>query len=323
MLSSILLASSNYTMQVLSSPTRREIDRAHYRGDWLEVGILSTRNLPKISRKRAVLCITLALSSIPLHLFYNAATFKVIASNDYHVFAIDKQSNEYQDKLRNNGTYTFMENGTWRLAYADQFMSGHSDLYLVIDQVVINTTRTTTLKMQDYLPWTTEGNFRDIAANMTNPDWVPYYVGSGPLQAKNSNLTAPESMHIISAFAKQTGSQSRLQISAQYMIVVIVFNTLKLCIMISVLIGIRSKHIVTLGDASASFLEQPDPITEGSFLRDNRGNNSYQIKVKLPRVKSPLSDSATPFYTQTATFAPNISYSDLIRTDKKVIFFIS
>lgn len=68
MLSSILLASSNYTMQVLSSPTRIEIDRAHHQGDWLEVGILSTRNLPKISRIRAVLCIILALSSIPLHL---------------------------------------------------------------------------------------------------------------------------------------------------------------------------------------------------------------------------------------------------------------
>lgn len=68
MLSSILLASSNYTMQVLSSPTREEIDRAHQHGHELEVGILSTRNLTRISRKRAVVCIVLALSSIPLHL---------------------------------------------------------------------------------------------------------------------------------------------------------------------------------------------------------------------------------------------------------------
>lgn len=68
MLSSILLASSNYTMQVLSSPTRGEIDRAHQHGDSLEIGILSTRNLPKISRQRAIVCVVLALSSIPLHL---------------------------------------------------------------------------------------------------------------------------------------------------------------------------------------------------------------------------------------------------------------
>jgi hypothetical protein len=67
-LSSALLAGSNYTMQVLSSPTRLEIDRAHARGDWLEIGILSVRNLKRISRNRAILCVILATSSIPLHL---------------------------------------------------------------------------------------------------------------------------------------------------------------------------------------------------------------------------------------------------------------
>lgn len=67
-LSSALLAGSNYTMQVLSSPTRHEIDRAHAGGDWLEIGILSVRNLKRISRNRAILCVVLATSSIPLHL---------------------------------------------------------------------------------------------------------------------------------------------------------------------------------------------------------------------------------------------------------------
>jgi hypothetical protein len=68
-LSTVLLAGSNYTMQVLSSPTRSEIDSAHARGKWLDVGVLSPRNLRLISRKRAALCIALAFSSIPLHLW--------------------------------------------------------------------------------------------------------------------------------------------------------------------------------------------------------------------------------------------------------------
>lgn len=67
-LSSVLLAGSNYTMQVLSSPTRYEIDQAHARGDWLEIGVLSVRNLKRISRNRMILCMVLAVSSIPLHL---------------------------------------------------------------------------------------------------------------------------------------------------------------------------------------------------------------------------------------------------------------
>lgn len=67
-LSSMLLAGSNYTIQVMSSPTRQEIDRAHRQGDWLVVGLSSFRNWKWIAKKRAILCFVLGLSSIPLHL---------------------------------------------------------------------------------------------------------------------------------------------------------------------------------------------------------------------------------------------------------------
>jgi hypothetical protein len=67
-LSTILLAGSNYTMQVLNSPTRKDVDAAHAKGQWLDIGILSPLNLRSLSRTRAVLWSTLTLSSIPLHL---------------------------------------------------------------------------------------------------------------------------------------------------------------------------------------------------------------------------------------------------------------
>lgn len=66
--STTLLAASNYTMQVLCSPTRRDIDIAHAHGKWVDIGLLSFRNLKAIPRKRAVLALVLAFSSIPLHL---------------------------------------------------------------------------------------------------------------------------------------------------------------------------------------------------------------------------------------------------------------
>lgn len=66
--STIILASSNYCMQCLSAPTRAEIDKQHARGMWLDIGIPSIRNLRRISRKRALLWITLGLSSLPIHL---------------------------------------------------------------------------------------------------------------------------------------------------------------------------------------------------------------------------------------------------------------
>jgi hypothetical protein len=67
-LSTILLTSSNYAMQILCAPTRQEVDRAHARGQWLEIGIMSIRNLRHIDRRRAVLWVLLAISSAPLHL---------------------------------------------------------------------------------------------------------------------------------------------------------------------------------------------------------------------------------------------------------------
>lgn len=66
--STILLSSSSYTMQILSSPTRSEVDSAHNRGQWLDIGLLSTRNLRHINRKRLALWCVLAASSVPLHL---------------------------------------------------------------------------------------------------------------------------------------------------------------------------------------------------------------------------------------------------------------
>jgi hypothetical protein len=67
-LSTILLAVSNYTMQVLSSPTREDIDKAHAKHEHLDIGVLSVRNLTRIPRRRLLLFLLMGLSSIPIHL---------------------------------------------------------------------------------------------------------------------------------------------------------------------------------------------------------------------------------------------------------------
>ena len=70
-LSSALLGASNYYMQCLSAPTRPEVDKAHRKGNWLDIGIPSLRNvLSSNFGKRKMLCWwILALSSFPLHLW--------------------------------------------------------------------------------------------------------------------------------------------------------------------------------------------------------------------------------------------------------------
>jgi hypothetical protein len=63
-----LLAGSNYCMQCLVAPSRADIDRAHRQFKWLDIGLPSVRNLRYISARRRWLWVLLASSSVPLHL---------------------------------------------------------------------------------------------------------------------------------------------------------------------------------------------------------------------------------------------------------------
>jgi uncharacterized protein DUF6536 len=68
MLSTLLLGASNYGMQCFSAPTRQEVDAAHAKRRWLDIGVLSVKNLRWIDKKRVIFWALLGLSSMPLHL---------------------------------------------------------------------------------------------------------------------------------------------------------------------------------------------------------------------------------------------------------------
>jgi hypothetical protein len=54
-------------MQTVSAPMREDLDKAHARGKWLDIGIPSVRNLLCIEKKRVLIWLCLGLSSVPLH----------------------------------------------------------------------------------------------------------------------------------------------------------------------------------------------------------------------------------------------------------------
>jgi hypothetical protein len=69
-LSTVILSGSNYCMQCLSAPTRKEVDASHgtHPATFLDIGVPGVRNLTKISRRRVVMWCIMGLSSFPLHL---------------------------------------------------------------------------------------------------------------------------------------------------------------------------------------------------------------------------------------------------------------
>jgi hypothetical protein len=67
-LSTLLLGGTNYSMQCLLSPTRQEVNKAHSKNAWLDIGVLSVRNLRHISKLRVALWALLCLSALSFHL---------------------------------------------------------------------------------------------------------------------------------------------------------------------------------------------------------------------------------------------------------------
>lgn len=82
-IATVLVSASNYNMQCLTAPTRKDVDTAHRRRKWLDIGVHSMRNLPHIARPKVIFWLALALSSLPLHLLWNSAVFMTTMFNDY------------------------------------------------------------------------------------------------------------------------------------------------------------------------------------------------------------------------------------------------
>lgn len=89
-LSTLLLGASNYAMQCLSSPTRGDVNKAHSRNIWLDIGVPSFRNLRWVSRLRIILWCLLAVSSVPLHFLYNSAIFSTLSVRSFGAAVVSR-----------------------------------------------------------------------------------------------------------------------------------------------------------------------------------------------------------------------------------------
>ncbi|KAK9418971.1 putative DUF6536 domain-containing protein [Seiridium unicorne] len=83
--STVLLGACNYCMHILSSPTRKDIDRLHGKKRTAEIGINSISNVFKLGLPRAIPWLILLACSAPLHLVFNSAIFSALGTYRYQV----------------------------------------------------------------------------------------------------------------------------------------------------------------------------------------------------------------------------------------------
>ncbi|KAL4913092.1 hypothetical protein BDW62DRAFT_214530 [Aspergillus aurantiobrunneus] len=85
-LSTVMLGASNYCMQCLASPSRAEVDEAHSKRIWVQIGVPNIWNLLRKQKgKRQLLGWTLLVTSLPIHLIYNSTVFFAFGPTEYTV----------------------------------------------------------------------------------------------------------------------------------------------------------------------------------------------------------------------------------------------
>ena len=68
LLTTMLLACSNHTVQYLSAPSRHAVNNMHAKGQWLNIGISSFNNWRVLKWRKRFFCALLITTSLPLSL---------------------------------------------------------------------------------------------------------------------------------------------------------------------------------------------------------------------------------------------------------------
>ena len=335
LLGTLLLGASNYCMQCLSSPTCKDIDKAHRENMWLDIGVPSLRNLRRIPWNRTLLWGILGISSLPLHWVDNSAVFATNSYQEFSAFVVGENflTGDYYhpcvpNVLLDNSTRV-LSNYTTRV-HSDYTIRVHSDY----------TTWVPSNYIPDDKPWLCSGGpethaprspvdvsaalellqktsktlerlenneciqtySTSIVSNRGNVLLVPQYqnrensllaiarsqpsnfinnidpslwikVGL-PDQINNATNArhwaygkqAPTYYPISYCLSTKFEDRCELQFSVTIMAIVITCNFMKLVCMICMIWKLDSRPLVTLGDAIASFLNQPDSTTDEMCL---------------------------------------------------------
>ncbi|GAB7354941.1 hypothetical protein MBLNU459_g5560t1 [Dothideomycetes sp. NU459] len=297
-LSTLLLGASNYCMQRLSAPTRSDLDRAHARGVWLDIGVPSLRNQRWLGSYRSGLWLLLGLSSLPLHLMYNSVVFETLSSpSSYQIlvatekfmaggtwnlpyrsdaadnaFVQSIQSNLSSSQSQNESSWVRLSKSACVSSYDTGILPTRSDLVVVTSQGttpannsvlgLMSSDLTTNYILQSYDPraWMCAGSNAvgyDSDGGVCNYDDQPGACAEINL-VKDSSKWQMCGNAVEYCMSRVFPQHCQLQFSVPILMVVIVCNALKAIAMFWSLRQYRERPLVTVGDAIASFMNEPD-----------------------------------------------------------------
>ena len=274
-LSTLLLGASNYSMQCLSAPTRQDLDAAHRRHIWMDIGVPSVRDILRISRPRRLLWCLLVLSSIPLHLIYNSVLFASTSISEWKAFGVtsefltgapfnvselvSSQADSFQarvGRLQNLTSLVRLENDAFLAACNNTIVTSWGDVLVISTRPRSNNSLFWVMGPL-WSPVTGDLGFCDslgredydkcLDDGSPNPNnWIS-------VDERNPEITGT----VLYCMAEKALQHCKIRLNVSFMIVVIVCNGIKV-ICIGIIVWKLDPHpLVTIGDAIASFLDSP------------------------------------------------------------------
>ncbi|KAL2159688.1 hypothetical protein VTH06DRAFT_2257 [Thermothelomyces fergusii] len=250
----VMVAAANYTFQVLSSPTRDEVNAAHWNRDWFEIGIPSLRNLRHIRRRRALLAIVVLATALVTPVMYNAVVF--VSSTAPEVKAV-----LVGESLLRGATLSddISDNKGSKL--------GRTDL-LVLQQRAARgeLVRLSTPACFDKFSQAFDAEYSAVLLVSKSLDGMS--LTQGP-DASSINTLVPDRSSIQYCLAQRAPAPTcEVELDAPLLGSVALVNSIALVVAVAVLLTRPSsfRPLVTLGDAISSFLQEPDQTTQGACL---------------------------------------------------------
>jgi hypothetical protein len=199
---------------------------------------------------------------------------QILTSNAYSITAMEYGSQTWTDLNSSSpGTFRAFNDSGWKDIYNTDYLPGYGDLFLAIDRFGFEPSQDfEAVSSSEYLPTSILNGSKSNLGNFTrfSLPWIDYKafvnLTSEPDRARNPNW--PEDARIAQTLATVLTRQNRIQLSLDFMAIVIGFNALKLLVMLWVLFTDRSEYLVTIGDAAASFLRNPDHFTAEQCMLD-------------------------------------------------------
>ncbi|KAF2134767.1 hypothetical protein P153DRAFT_329435 [Dothidotthia symphoricarpi CBS 119687] len=312
-LSSVMLTGSNFAMQVLTAPTRKQIDNAHAQKIWLDIGVPSVRNLRSMGHGRRALWALILLTSAPLHLVqaYEAALVTEDFLNGAPFDAGYTEPNSWDSDQRrlfgeiqnNASTYQRLEPLDCLKAYNKKAVTDRKTVLVVtsserpyLGEYSSFGLQNTTLNDGSPNPVYATADFvgNEVAGNTW--DWLCAETASSNIPCDLTDVLSgreewspfASGITVDYCLSDHVGESCTLDFSLGLMAVVCICNVVKFVCMFLLCVMRSHSPLLNIGDAVSSFLDVADPATTGMCLAGKKEINRFWSKRGYARPDTSL-----------------------------------